>query len=89
MYAKRPLTTAEICCALAVEPDKVELDPENIPDIQDVVSVCAGLVVVDEESTVIRLVHHTAQEYFERISGLWNPHAPLEITSTCLQGSRL
>jgi ankyrin repeat protein len=83
-YAKRPLTTAEICCALAVEPDNAELDPENIPDIEDLISVCAGLVVVDQESAVIRLVHYTTQEYFEHIRDLWNPDARLHIASTCL-----
>ena len=84
VYAKRPLDTAEICCALAVEPEEVELDPENIPDIEDLVSVCAGLVVVDPESAIIRLVHYTAQEYFERIREQWRPSALLEITSICL-----
>ncbi|RAQ99167.1 ankyrin repeat domain-containing protein [Stemphylium lycopersici] len=58
-YAKRPLTTTEICCALAVEPDEAELNLENIPDVEDLLSVCAGLVVVDQESAVIRLVHYT------------------------------
>ncbi len=55
-FAKRPLTTAEICCVLAVEPDKAEIDPENVYNSEDLVSVCAGLVVVDQESGVIRLV---------------------------------
>ncbi|KAL6171520.1 hypothetical protein ACJQWK_02534 [Exserohilum turcicum] len=83
-YAKRPLTTTEICCALAVEPDEAELDPENIPDVEDLLSVCAGLVVVDQESAVIRLVHYTTQEYFERIQDVWDPGAQLCIASTCL-----
>ncbi|KAF2180789.1 hypothetical protein K469DRAFT_591668, partial [Zopfia rhizophila CBS 207.26] len=83
-YAQRPLTTAEICCALAVENEEEELDPENVPDVEDLVSVCAGLVVVDEESGVIRLVHYTTQEYLERIRGTWNPEAQLDIASTCL-----
>ncbi|KAF2192221.1 ankyrin repeat protein, partial [Zopfia rhizophila CBS 207.26] len=83
-FAKRPLTTAEICCALAVELDEAELDPEHIPDVEDLVSVCAGLVVVDQESAVIRLVHYTTQEYFERIRDTWNPDAQLHIASTCL-----
>ena len=83
-YAKRPLTTAEICCALAVEPDEAELDPENIPDVEDLLSVCAGLVVVDQESAVIRLVHYTTQEYFERIRDAWNPGAQTRMASTCL-----
>ncbi|KAF2678030.1 ankyrin [Lentithecium fluviatile CBS 122367] len=83
-YAKRPLTTTEICCALAVEPDEVELDAENIPDVEDLLFVCAGLVVVDQESAVIRLVHYTTQEYFERIRDAWDPGARLHIASTCL-----
>ncbi|KAF2022678.1 ankyrin repeat protein, partial [Setomelanomma holmii] len=83
-FAKRPLTTAEICCALAVESDETELDPENKPDVEDLVSVCAGLVVVDQESAVIRLVHYTTQEYFERTSSYFNPAAQLLIAKTCL-----
>ncbi|RYP77300.1 hypothetical protein DL769_003449 [Monosporascus sp. CRB-8-3] len=83
-FAKRPLTTAEVCCALAVEPDEAELDLENIPDVEDLVSVCAGLVVVDQESAVIRLVHYTTQQYFERIKDAWNPAAQLHIATTCL-----
>ncbi|KAF7577158.1 Arp, Ankyrin repeat protein [Pyrenophora tritici-repentis] len=83
-YARRPLTTAELCCALAVELEEPELDPDNLPDVEDLLSVCAGLVVVDRESAVIRLVHYTTQEYFERIRDTWDPSAPLHITLTCL-----
>ena len=43
-----------------------KLDEENLPEIEDMVSVCAGLVTIDEESNIIRLVHYTTQEYFER-----------------------
>jgi ankyrin repeat protein len=82
-YALRPLTTGELCHALAVEGDK-ELDQDNIPDVEDVVSVCAGLVTIDKESNIIRLVHYTTQEYFERIREDWNPSAQQEIASTCL-----
>ncbi|KAF2463616.1 ankyrin, partial [Lindgomyces ingoldianus] len=83
-YARRPLTTAELCCALAVEPEEAELDPDNVPDVEDLLSVCSGLAVVDRESAVIRLVHYTTQEYFERIRDKWDPGAQLHITSTCL-----
>ncbi|KAF2818132.1 ankyrin, partial [Ophiobolus disseminans] len=83
-FAKRPLTTAEMCCALAVESGEAELDPENKPDVEDLMSVCAGLVVVDQESAVIRLVHYTTQEYFERISSYLSPDAELLIAQTCL-----
>ena len=83
-FAKRPLTTAEICCALAVESNEAELDPDNKPDVEDLVSVCAGLVVIDQESAFIRLVHYTTQEYFERTSSYFHPPAQLLIAETCL-----
>jgi hypothetical protein len=67
-----------------VEPGEAEFDSENKPDVDDIVSVCAGLVVVDQESAIIRLVHYTTQEYFERISSRLNPNAQLEIAETCL-----
>ncbi|KAL9034420.1 MAG: hypothetical protein Q9180_005419 [Flavoplaca navasiana] len=82
--AVRPLTSAELCCVLAVEPDTTEIDPENVYNSEDLVSVCAGLVVVDQESGIIRLVHYTTQEYFERTGDAWNPGGQLHITVACL-----
>ncbi|KAF1989807.1 hypothetical protein K402DRAFT_318136, partial [Aulographum hederae CBS 113979] len=83
-YARRPLAPLELCHALAVEADSSELDEDNLPDIEDMVSVCAGLVTVDEGSNIVRLVHYTTQEYLERIRGTWLPDAQCEIASTCL-----
>ncbi|OBT78240.1 hypothetical protein VF21_03031 [Pseudogymnoascus sp. 05NY08] len=83
-YAERPLTKGELCHALAVECDDIDLDEDNILDVEDIVSVCAGLVTVDEESNIIRLVHYTTQEYFLQIRQNWNPTAQQEITTTCL-----
>ncbi|KAF9889739.1 hypothetical protein FE257_007045 [Aspergillus nanangensis] len=82
--ARRPLTSLELQHALAVELDEPELDTENIPDIDDMVSVRAGLVVIDEKSDVIRLVHYTMQEYFERTRCSWFPSAHTDITKTCI-----
>ena len=48
------------------------------------VSVCAGLVTVDEDSNIIRLVHYTTQEYFERTQTVWFPNAESNITTTCV-----
>ena len=82
--AKRPLTLLELQHALAVEVGEPELDEENFPQIRDMVSVCAGLVTVDEESGIIRLVHYTAQEYFERTQKRWFPNADLDIMMICV-----
>ncbi|KAH8687250.1 hypothetical protein BGZ60DRAFT_438813, partial [Tricladium varicosporioides] len=82
--AKRPLTTPELEYALAVELEETQLDEENLCRVEDMVSVCAGLVTVDEESNIIRLVHYTTQEYFERERNRWFPNAVAEITATCV-----
>ncbi|KAH7377125.1 ankyrin repeat protein [Plectosphaerella cucumerina] len=80
---KRPLSTTELQHALAVELGETELDLENIPDLEDMVSVCAGLVTVDEESSIIRLVHYTTQEYFTRTWMRWFPTAQAGIAEAC------
>ncbi|KAJ6438048.1 purine and uridine phosphorylase [Purpureocillium lavendulum] len=67
--------------ALAVEIGKSELDEDNIPEVELSVSVCCGLVTVDEESEIIRLVHYTAQEYFEQTQKDWFPNAEADLAN--------
>lgn len=84
VYAKRPLTKMDLETALAVEVGKWTLDPDNVVSISELVSLCAGLVIVEEsryreEARIVRLVHYTAQEYFSRNEHylLRNPHRVL------------
>ncbi|KAM0159004.1 hypothetical protein ACHAQE_005283 [Botrytis cinerea] len=83
-FAKRPLTTAELQEAIAVEINETELDRENFTEISTMISVCAGLVTVDDEGKIIRLVHYTTQEYFERTRDEWFPNAETFITTICV-----
>jgi ankyrin repeat protein len=57
---------------------------DNLSDIEDLVSVCAGLVTVEQESNIVRLVHYTTQEYLESILPERCPEAQQNITITCL-----
>ncbi|CAF3544215.1 unnamed protein product [Fusarium graminearum] len=82
--AKRQLTTSELQHALATKTGESELDLRDLPHIGDMVSVCAGLVTVDEESGVIRLVHHTTQEYLKRTQEQWFRDPESVITTTCV-----
>lgn len=83
-HARRPLTIRELQHGLAVEIGERQLDQDNIADVEEMVAVCAGLVTVDEESNIIRLVHYTTQDYFERIRDAWIPDAPANIVLTCI-----
>ncbi len=80
--ARRPLTTSELRHALAVEDGDFEIGEDNLHETEELVSVCAGLVTVDEESDIIRLVHYTTQKYFERTQTRWFPQAQTAITKT-------
>ncbi|KAH8653954.1 hypothetical protein BGZ60DRAFT_386686, partial [Tricladium varicosporioides] len=82
--AKRPLATSELQHALGVEIGESQLDEENLPEVEDIVSVCAGLVTVDVESGIIRLVHYTTQEYFNRTQKEWFPNTEASITTICV-----
>jgi ankyrin repeat protein len=82
--AKRLLLVPELREALAIEPGAKTLDHDNLLDIEIFLSVCGGLVTVDESSLVVRLVHYTTQSYFDRIQASRFPNAQLEITSSLL-----
>lgn len=64
VYAMRPISEIDLEAALAVELRKRYLDPDNIVPVMELLSLCAGLVTLDKESKVVRLVHYTTQEYF-------------------------
>jgi ankyrin repeat protein len=83
-YALGPLTVSDIRHALAVEPGDTNLDEDALPHEDLLVSVCAGLVTIDQGSNVIRLVHYTTQQYFERIREARFPKAQTTIAMTCL-----
>ncbi|KAJ7019611.1 ankyrin repeat-containing domain protein [Mycena alexandri] len=82
--AKRPLTVSELTVALAIKPGAKSLNEDYLLDIETVLAVCAGLVIVDKESSVVRLVHYTTQEYLDSIQAQLFPDAQTEITCTLL-----
>ncbi|CAN9384185.1 unnamed protein product [Alternaria alternata] len=82
--AREPLSTLELQEAMGVEVGELELDPDNYPEIEDIVASCLGLVTVDDDSDIIRLVHYTTQEYLERTLDRWFPEAEAMIVDVCL-----
>lgn len=84
--ARRPLTTLELLHALAVELDESQFHVDNLPDLDDVISVCAGLITVtaDPMGDTVRLVHYTAKEYLERKWTSWFSDAHNSIATICV-----
>lgn len=45
---------------MAVQLDQKYINEEDLIEEEILVSVCAGLVIIDRESEVIRLIHYSA-----------------------------
>ncbi|KAJ6587435.1 ankyrin repeat domain-containing protein [Mycena vulgaris] len=82
--AKRLLSVSELQEALAIEEHSTFLDLDNLLDISMILSVCAGLIIVDETLSVVRLIHYTAQGYLDDVQSDQFPLAQTKIVSTCL-----
>lgn len=82
--AKWSMTIVQLQHALAIELGDKVFDVDNITEIDAIVSVCAGLIIINEETHVVRLVHYTTQQYFERTWNSWFPNAHCEIGRICL-----
>ncbi|KAJ0292012.1 hypothetical protein COL940_000311 [Colletotrichum noveboracense] len=85
VFAKRPLEIHELQHALAMEEEASEIEEDNIPSAEIIISACAGLVTLDEQSGIVRLVHQTTQEFFNKRDEDLFPDADAEITNTCVR----
>jgi len=75
--SERPMHIGELCDALAVEIGSRKIDDDNIPSEKTLLASCLGLVTVDE-SSIVRLVHFSLQEYFNRHSEHFqSPHSAM------------
>lgn len=83
-YSQRPLTALELQHALAVESGHKNLDEENLVDVEELVLVCGGLVVVSAESNIFTFVHMSAREYFLDQRETQMATGQVAIASTCL-----
>ncbi|KAI5779969.1 hypothetical protein DFH27DRAFT_584918 [Peziza echinospora] len=62
-YAERELIVAELQEALAVEPGDTNIDRDNRLPLNTILECCLGLVIVNEETSTVRLVHYSLEEY--------------------------
>lgn len=83
LYAKRPLTAWELSRLVAIEEGVSSLEDDDIPEIEDVLSACAGLLVSDEHSGIVRLAHFTVQEFFDHRPEYF-PDALATVAHTCV-----
>ncbi|KAL8995931.1 MAG: hypothetical protein Q9169_004432 [Polycauliona sp. 2 TL-2023] len=83
-YAYRPLSIPVLRGAVAIDSEQTDYDAEALPAIDLILDVCNGLLIVDEEAKLVRLVHYTAQDYFNALAESKSPGPHAAIAGECL-----
>ena len=82
--AYEPLNILALQQGLAVQRGDPAFDTEYLIEATLIISMCAGLVVLDQESQLVRLVHYTTQDYFQRRLLKYLPETSIQISTACL-----
>ncbi|KAF4624343.1 hypothetical protein G7Y89_g13827 [Cudoniella acicularis] len=81
-HAKRPLKVSELRHAIAIKPEEMRM--EDLTDPYFFVHCCFGLAVIDKETSIIRLVHFSVNEYLQEHHSKLFSNADDELTLSCL-----
>jgi ankyrin repeat protein len=82
VHAVRPLRLDELRHALAIEEGDRRLEEDNLTDLNELVSLCAGLVILNHEGGTVHLVHYTTYDYLSKIE--WVLAARDAVATSCV-----
>ncbi|KAH6887854.1 hypothetical protein BKA70DRAFT_1203319, partial [Coprinopsis sp. MPI-PUGE-AT-0042] len=83
-HAQRSMTIEELQRAVATSPDNHKFEPARMVPETMLLSICRGLVVFEEETRLVRLVHYTARRPVEELLLESFPNPNSLITSVCM-----
>lgn len=82
--SRRQLKTEELRHALATRPGDKDLCTESLIAVADILESCQGLVVVEQHSHIIRLMHSTTREFFFNRHNQLLKNSATYLAKTCL-----
>ena len=82
-HSRRPLQVDEICHAVGIRVGSNDLDNNDIPEISTLIGCCQGLITIDRDTSTIRLINFTLQEYLCAHPNLFD-RAHSTMAETCL-----
>ena len=82
-YARRRLTVEQLLHAIVVnlDPEIKSIETDDLIDVDVLLSSCLGLVVLNKEDGIVRLVHYTTQDYLEKKFRKLDAHTCIAKTS--------
>ncbi|TFK22139.1 hypothetical protein FA15DRAFT_714696 [Coprinopsis marcescibilis] len=84
VYANRSLLIEELRHAVAVYPQTYAFDRERLIDQESLLSLCCGLVTVEQNSGVVRLIHYTAKDFLMPYLLRYDQDPQASLASTCV-----
>ncbi|KAH6916394.1 hypothetical protein BKA70DRAFT_1092729, partial [Coprinopsis sp. MPI-PUGE-AT-0042] len=84
LNAARSMTIEELERAVATSPDTHKFTPSRVVPGTTLVSICGGLITVEEESRLVRLVHYTAKGTLEHLLHDAFPHPHTLLAAVCM-----
>ncbi|KAI3161319.1 hypothetical protein DTO046C5_6555 [Penicillium roqueforti] len=81
-HSKQALSSVELQHALVTESGQSDLDEELLLDIDILHNLCAGLIVWDRATDVVRLIHYTTHEFLQTEGILKDPES--QVALNCL-----
>ncbi|KAH6905383.1 hypothetical protein BKA70DRAFT_1153081 [Coprinopsis sp. MPI-PUGE-AT-0042] len=84
LNAKQSMSIDQLRHALATSPDTHSFEPSRLMPEATLVSACRGLLTVDKESRLVRLVHYTAKEPLEGFLQTSFPHPHALLAAVCI-----
>ena len=82
-HSERPLSADELCHSLAVKIGSLNLDAGHVPSTGTLLACCQGLVAVEKETSTVRFIHFTVQEFLRAHPEFFSS-AHSTIAETCL-----
>ena len=84
-HVRRPLKVDELQHALAVRFEESDINKDNSLSLRTILDSCCGLVEVDKDSNIIRLVHFSLEEFLQSRDHNLFRDADLTVTRTSLK----
>ncbi|KAH6911303.1 hypothetical protein BKA70DRAFT_56704 [Coprinopsis sp. MPI-PUGE-AT-0042] len=84
LYATRSLSMEELRHAIASCPDTHQFEPGGLVVAEILISVCCGLLVIEEETQQVRLVHYTAKAILQALLVKVVPYPHSLLAAVCM-----
>ncbi|KAH6883761.1 hypothetical protein BKA70DRAFT_1167273, partial [Coprinopsis sp. MPI-PUGE-AT-0042] len=84
LNAARPMTIEALERAVAIAPGTYTFEPDRVVPAKTSIALCRGLVTLEEESRIVRLVHYTTQDSLRAFLRDSFPHPHSHLATVCM-----